>query len=308
MKWLRLLFFAFAAIGFLSIPFLIQRYTLGFHPAKLHPRLSFHEEWEAPVLSTQKRTAFREILNQPFRFFDLGSQSYVFESEDRKYVLKLFRYNRSQFQIIHQIKRWFHRKNPKRIKSDFFAKIDKTFQAYAAACSSASDCTEVLYAHLNLTSEDLPSIQLTDPIGRRWRLPIDSYRFVLQRKAEPFKKTLKAVYLANDRAKMERLLDSFLILLYERTGRGLKNSDPNYGPNFGFYEGRAIEIDCGNYRKNPDLILPQKRIEEIHRFAVQLYMWLIKHAPEHYPYFHERFTALYEDIEKGREPGFKKNI
>lgn len=294
----RLIFLIFFSLGFLYFPFLIHNFTLGFHPANLQPRFSSRLEWEGPALTKEQASKIESILHQPFTYLDLGSQSYAFESQDKNYVLKLFRYNRSQFSFIHCLKGWFHRK---KLKSNLLKKIDQTFRALLLAHREAADCTQILYVHLNPTRGCLPNVTLQDPIGRKWVLSLDRYRFALQSKAEPFKSTLKRVYESKNQEEMKQLLESFIALLYRRTGKGIRNSDPNYGPNFGFYRKRAIEIDCGNYRKNPQLLFPESRIEEMDRFNKQLFLWLVKHAPEYSSYFYDRYTAVYEKIRAGED-------
>lgn len=280
----RILFLVFSV----SLPFLMQSLTLGFHPAKLYLRLPYRAEWESPPMGKE----IEEILRQPFTYLSRGSQSYVFESQDKNYVLKLFRYNRSQFPLIQNAKKWFHRKE----KANLFSKMEKTFQAFSMAFREARECTQLLYVHLNPNCERSLFVSLSDPIGRKWKLPIGAYRFALQKKVDPFKSTLIQAYTSKNAEEMKRLLDSFIVLLYERTGKCIRNSDHNLWPNFGFFEGQAIEIDCGNYRKRPEMSDPELRIQEMHRFIWPLFLWLLKNAPEFAPYFHAHFLDAYEKI------------
>jgi hypothetical protein len=295
----RLIFLALFALAFLYSPFLIQRFTLGFHPAKLHPRLSTRAEWNGPPLTRDKEAEIVRILDQPFTYFNLGSQCYVFESQDKKHVLKLFRYNRSRFSWIHYLKMGFHRTAQQRVKSSFSTKIDKTFQACSMAYRDVPECTQLVYVHLNPCGS-LPEVSLSDPVGRKWTLPLGEYRFALQRKVAPFKATLIQLNESKKMDEMKQLLDSFLALMIERTSKGIRNSDHNLWPNFGFLDGKAVEIDCGNYRKCPELShFPEMRIHEMERYTTPLFLWLYKHAPEYAHYFHTNCETAYAQIREG---------
>ncbi len=288
----RWCFFFLLVGGSLFLPFFAQRLTLGFHPAKLRFSFPYHLEKKQPPVTEE----IEGILKQPFTYLNRGSQLYVFESQDKKYVLKLFRYNRSQFPAIQKIKKWFHKKE----KTNLCSKIEKTFNAYAIAFFEAPECTQLLYVHLQPDREKFPQVTLTDPIGRTWLLRINEYRFALQRKADSFKETL--VRNIENIAEMRTLLQSFLSLMVNRTHLQIRNSDHNLWPNFGFFENRAVEIDCGNYRKCPALSDPELRIQEIERFFYPLFQWMIKHAPEYLHVFHLSFLV---ECEKIRNPSSK---
>lgn len=276
----------------LFIPSLFHHLTLGFHPSKLQLHLADRLKWDVPPLSSQKQEEIQKIFTQTFVYFDLGSQSYAFQSQDGQYVLKLFRCHRSRFSLIQNLKYWIHG-SQRKPKASLLTKIDKTFQACALAYREVPQLTQLVFVHLNLSpSGYLPNIKVIDPLGRIWHLPLNQFRFALQRKVEPFKKTLLTTYRSKNQEKMEHLLTSFLTLLNQRTSCWIRNSDPNIGPNFGFLNGEAVEIDCGNYRQNLALRQPEERRKEIARFASQVEAWLAKEAPEYVPYFHSQWMNL----------------
>lgn len=276
----------FAILGLIAIcfsPLLKGQIALRFHPAKLQVWLPYREKWEGPPLSEE----IAQILRQPFHFLGHGSQTYVFESADGKNVLKLFRYNRSRFPLIRGVKSLFHKKQ----KAPLFEKLDKTFQAYAMALREIPEGTGLLYIHLNPSDEKiLPTVRCSDSFHRTWNLPLDRFRFALQRKAEPFLDTLSAALEKEE--VMKGYIDSFLSLLKTRAAKGIRNSDPNMGPNFGFLEGKAIEIDCGNFRWRPELFDPVKQKEEICRFSSQLEEWLGSHNATYKDYLLQRSEEL----------------
>lgn len=86
---LTLLFIAIC----LSIPELCKS---KFKPPPVLENLPpYNPDWEFAVDLHE----IANILNQPFIYLSRGNQASVFESQDGKYVLKIFRYRRSLFPI-----------------------------------------------------------------------------------------------------------------------------------------------------------------------------------------------------------------
>lgn len=262
MRALVLLFLS----SLLFLPCLAKK---NFKPPPTHLPLAANPQWDnAPseeVLS---------ILSQPFTYLSRGNQVTAFESSDGKYVLKLFRYRRPRFPISYAIKSWFAKRHHKTPNADLFAKMDKTLSAAHLALTEARPFTQVVYCHLNPTQHQLPTVPFH--AHRTFHLPLDRYRFAIQKKVTPFKAALLAA--KDDPAKMHRLIDSFIRLIHQRSAAGISNSDPNLSRNFGFLDEEAVEIDFGNYRR---LLNEEERLAEIDNYLKRLDDWLNKYAPEH---------------------------
>lgn len=230
--------------------------------------LGYRAEWES-------KAPLPELdWERPFTYLAKGNQSYVFENGD--FVLKLFRYTRTRFASLQKIKNWIR----KREKAHLFQKLNKTFGAARLAESVGRDFTGVIYTHLNLTENHLPEVRLIDPKGKKLRIPLDRYRFVIQKKGVPLK---VALHQAKEKPEtMHALIDSFFTLLKKRADAGIGNSDPNLLPNFGVLSGQAIEMDFGNYYPNID---PEKKKKEWKNFADRFDEWLRGNAPEYLTYF-----------------------
>lgn len=249
------------------------------HDFKIPPQMreiGFNSNWETGAPSEE----ILQVLCQPFTYLTHGNQSTVFVSQDEKYVLKLFRYTRSRFPLIQKIKcalaQWTNQK-PKR---DLYTKTTQTLDAAYLAYTEAQEFTQVLFCHLNLSEGKLPVVRLG-----KVRLNLDRYRFVLQKRAEPFKEAL--LKAKQDPQRMHHLIDSLVALIMERSALGIRNSDPNLGPNFGFLNDEAVEIDFGNYRKAP------QQPQEIANYLLRLEHWLQQNAPEYIDYLH---TKQYDSV------------
>lgn len=243
------------------------------------PFISYQSEWETDVITPE----IQQILNQPFYYLAKGNQTYVFESQDGQYVLKLFRFNRTRFPPVPQIKRWFARLRGKKVKDNFYTKMNKTFLAAKTAAMEAREFTQVVYCHLNQTENKLPVMELVKEGS--YFISLDKYRFVLQRKVTPFAMAL--LQAKDNPEKMHALLDSFVELLARRANAGIRNADPNLLPNFGFFNNKAVELDFGNYRKLPhyDDVLKAK---EFSQYILRLQNWLSQNAPEYTNYLNNK--------------------
>lgn len=241
---------------FLASPFL---YHGIIHPFKMPPSLpqiQSEAQWDTGFFRNEKE--IREILEGPFTYLASGNQFHVFENGG--YVLKLFRYNYSPFAFIHKMKRLYHTFLNKKLKDDFYLKTRKTFHAAFLGATKGKEVTEVLFAHLNLSQNLFPKADFK--VGKKtYSLPLDRYRFILQKKAVP----LKTVMLT------EQKCDSLLAIWEKRKSLNIKNSDPNIRGNIGFIDERAVEIDFGNYRSCFDeKELESELSEKKRRLSLQL--------------------------------------
>lgn len=255
----RFLVLIFFAIPMLLLPTLVKRFTYGFRVAKMQLDFPHRPEWDLPCAP-----GIRKILEQPFHFLGKGAQSYVFESEDGTSVVKLFRYDQP---IIP-------------------AKVEALLSASKMAYEELREETGLIYIHLNETALDLPVLHCTDALGRKYRFPLDQYRFAVQKKAEKFRDTFQKAHAS--REEMRNRIDQFLSLLEKRVAKNIQNTDPSLSRNFGFLADRAIEFDFGNYCFCPTL----NGSTEIRRYTSKLRRWLKKHDPEWVAYLDERVGAL----------------
>lgn len=255
----RIVFFLLFVCALFSLPALAKRLTHGFRVAKMNLDFPYHPEWEI-----EPNPEIYSILKQPYSFIGKGAQSYVFQSRDRKYVVKLFRYDQpsSESKVVH------------------------LFNACKLAYDLLRDETGLVYVHLNPTPHNLPVLRCKDAVGRRYKFPLDQYRFAVQKKAETFRSTLEKA--SRNPSEMKKRLDEFVDLLRARTDKNILNSDPNLSRNFGFLKDRAVEFDFGNYRYSSDL----NRLSEIKRYSGKLRRWLAKYHPEWVTYLDQRIEEI----------------
>lgn len=218
----------FLSILCLLLPFAYQKVFFF----KLEPiNISFQPDWE--VFSPEVPS-----LSQPFTYFAEGTQAYVFLSKDQKTILKLF-------------------------------KGEKNIQQTLEACKLAydmRDLTGVLFIHLN-PKPGLPQFRIKDRWGKSHQIDPAETRFILQRRALPFFKTLCNA----SQKERPQLIQSFYALLQAMRGQGIANLDNSLGRNFGFIDGKAIAIDFGRF------VFAPERVDEREAHLIRrLNKWLTK--------------------------------
>ncbi len=260
---------------FLWFPSAFKRWTHGFRLSKCQIEWPYQPSWE----SSQPSSSIRKVLAGEFTYLNKGAQSYVFLSGDGEYVLKLFRFDNCRMPLgrrtVRAIRKWVALSEKHFLPLD--ARAKKTFTSCQLSQDLVPHLTGVIWTHLNPKPTDLPSLLIRDRLGRRHLVDPAKYRFVLQRRAEPFLATLLKV---DDFAPY---LDSYVALLNELSEWGLANLDRTMGKNFGFIEGKAVEIDFGNFSLNSTLA----RNDPVH-FSKRLIRWLRKHRPEAADYLEAR--------------------
>jgi len=175
------------------------------------------------IYSFENRAIAKEIpdsLNYPFTFLAEGTQAYVFLSQDKKHVLKLF-------------------KNVKGVEKI----VDACRLAY-----EIRDLTGVIFVHAEREAA-LPIIHLKDQLGRVHPMDPAHMCFVLQKRADPFFRTIRTA----SKEEQVQLIASFYALLKEMNRRGIANLDNSLGRNYGFINGRAVAIDFGKFAYAPQL-------------------------------------------------------
>jgi hypothetical protein len=257
---MRILLILFLLASFL-LPAAFKRLTHGFSLKKAEIELPYVSEWDEPIVE-------REKLNQPFHYLARGAQSYVFESEDQTFVLKLFRFDRTLPSLFDRLLGKKHR------LTESYEKAFQVMEAAHLARTLLPDETALFYVHLNIGSTALPSITMTDPIGRKKEIDLNSYRFALQKRATRFDEAISRCPTEEIRAR----LSSLLALLEKRARQGIRNLDPSLVKNFGFIQDKAVEIDFGRFVYDPSMQEGENWTLERARHLDKLNRWLEKNA------------------------------
>lgn len=247
MALFRILFFLAFSAYLLFLPSSIRRWTHPFTPQKIAIETPYRPEWELE-LSEAKHDEITTILSQPFRYIGKGLQTFAFESQDGKYVLKLFRFDGCRIPYGQRLLRWGKDLLglSSRIVMPLDERMSKTFGSCLLSYHKLKEETGIVWVHLNPTPSLWPLIQVQDRLGRWHTLDPAKFRFAVQKKGTLLRAALESAY-SEDPEKFARMVDSFRELLNTLEGKGIYNLDPKMASNFGFIGEKAIQIDFGNF-------------------------------------------------------------
>ncbi len=258
--------------------------TKGFALSKIQSNLPPNAI--ATEVGEKEKELLDPLFQQKFHFLGRGLQSFVFESEDKKYVLKLCnnRYGRkigifSLLSYIPLVNQWAQLR-----KLYYEGKWNKTFQSYQIAFEEMQDKTGLIYTHLN-PSSNLPSkLQIVDPLQITHVIDPNKTAFLIQRRATLVYPALKDYLTEGDLDGAKVALSSLIKLFFWKWDHGIADNDPLIRTNYGIIDGKAIQIDVGPLSKATQSLPQPQRKEEIQQITTSLRGWLNENAPSLIPF------------------------
>lgn len=211
-----------------------------------------------------------QSVHQSFHYLGKGVQFYVFIGDDQQTILKLFKHHHaglSTDNLPHQLASILERREKR---------VVRLFKSTEIALKDLPEETGVFYTHLNKSAAQLGKIKLYDKIGIKYELDLDQTEFILQKRAVPLEEKLHSLFTTHQTEKAIDAMHSLLMLLDNRSMKGVKNKDGGHLiRNCGFIGDNPVEIDVGSYvysEKNG----PIKRVKPINK----LLEWVEKNYPD----------------------------
>lgn len=237
-----------------------------------------------PALSLLSPQELDTVLNQKFRYLAKGKQSFVFVSEDGKYVLKLLN---NQYQKRLSTLRLL----PSTLSHDKIAynkkKMEMACESYELAFSDLREETGILLLHLYPTSSLNKKITVVDKLEIEHKLDLDNTGFLLQKRATPAYAQLKEWLDNGEKEKAKHAVSDILKLLVTRCKKGISDKDPLIRTNLGFIGGKPLLLDLGPFSKNPEIKKRELYTPEILKITTSLKEWLQKEDPSIAVYLEE---------------------
>lgn len=244
---------------------------------------------QAPLsCSVETEKAFlNALLQQKFVFLGRGLQSFVFASEDGEYVLKVFnnRYQRkiqlfSFFSYFPFIGHW-----AKERACYYQGKLAKTFNSYQIAFHEMKDLTGLIYVHLLPTSDISHPLTLVDKLNIAHLIDPNQTGFLIQKRATMVFPALKEYVHKGDLEAAKQAISSLVQLFFWKWQHAIADNDPLIRTNYGFIDGKAIQIDVGPLSKEAALVdNKEQQKREILRITASLKFWLTENSPELIPF------------------------
>lgn len=224
-------------------------------------------------------TLLDTILDQPFRQFGQGDQMTAFESADGKYVLKLFN-PRVPLQKKWYLswKHWKRTYSLKWINHEWFQtsrRLEKMFHRLKIAYSVLREETGLIFLHLSPSNKLTHTARLIDKKGKEHLLPLNQTPFVLQRKAVLVSDYLDQLARENRTKEILEAIGRIEELFAKRLRLAITDENQTMDKNYGFIDGRPIQIDVGKLRVEPALLLCKEKEER--RILENFHSWLNEH-------------------------------
>lgn len=256
-KYLKYTFFFLLAVG---VERFCYQQTAGFRESKILSTLDCEEKWNTAPLTQEKKEQLHAILDQPFYYAGHGGTSYCFASEDGCYVVKFFKHQHlkesswlSKVKLPSFFEERRQRYLEKKEKKQIHKRRDFLFTSFLLAGEHIPEETGIIHLQLNKSKDFAKELVIYDKIGVQHKIPLDQTEFVLQRKAEMIFPYLYRLIDANKIDEAKRAIDSLFANLQTRCSKGLADRDPHLSINFGYIDGKAVEIDIGSFSLDESL-------------------------------------------------------
>ena len=234
--------------------------------------------WETPA-------PLPPILDQPFFYLGKGAQSFVFESADREWVIKFYKFpaHLRRFDWMkHPFGDLFSTKN-QAINAHNERRFYRSFNSYFLAFHDLKEETGVTYIHLNPTPHLQKTLHVFDRAGTHFQIPLDRIGFIIQKKGEPFFPRLQTLLSQNQHTEAKQMISSLFQLIASRCKKGITDLDNMDHNNYGWHKSHAIHLDVGRFVRQEKLDYRQ----EIQRVTDPLKRFLEQKAPELLSYYSE---------------------
>lgn len=271
-------FCLFTYMFWLSYNFVTRQFSLE------NVTYHFPQKADEAGIDLQSQQRLKKILSQTFTYFDQGTQSYVFMSEDQKYVLKFFKFRHLKpspftgwLSFLPFIGDFQKKKNESQHR-----KLKRLFFGYQQAYEKDKENNALIYLHLTPSQFLQVKLTLIDRFGFTHRVNLDDMIFVLQERGEATRKVISKLLDHGDIEGAKSHFRQILDLYREEYQKGIWDRDHNVMYNTGFVKEKAVRLDVGRLRVDDRY----KKIEyfkpDIEKIGLQrINRWLHTHYPQY---------------------------
>jgi hypothetical protein len=290
--FIGLALFLFLASFFLGIDRFVHHQSSRFNLSKIISLQRYSPKWEIPTLPPEEKKDLEQILNQKFTYYSKGSQSYVFISEDKKFILKFLKQEklRPKSWLAH-IPLSF---NP--YHQEYLFKKQKchaTFTACKTAFQELKKESGLIYVHLNHVRDLNKKITILDKNGEQHIIDIDKTCFYVQKHAQLIYSRISELMHNNDTEGAKRIISSVFSLIDFLGKKGVCDNDPILRKNFGLIDDVAVQIDIGKLRIDPIRQQTLAYKEEVGSITHNFKIWIEKN----YPALSEHFEICLKEVQ-----------
>lgn len=222
----------------------------------------------------------KSCLSQPFHYLGKGCQSYVFESEDKKSVLKLFKQKHLAPPTWLEKGAWVPGLGG--VVREKAARRALRVERLCASCKLAYEEmrreTGLLFVHLGEGASLGQEVVLIDKRGSRYKVALDQYAFLLQERGERIEEVFARI---ETEEALRTRLGQLMALVTLRCERGIADRDRSFAHNVAFHpeEPRAFFIDVGQFYHEEGVTSKEGEARDIQKRFYDLRMWVEEAYP-----------------------------
>ena len=288
------IWFCLSVTGIYGVGRVYYYVTDGFTTSNIASNLKFDPRFETKSITTEEKNLVDSILSQKFEYLGKGCQSYVFASEDGRYVLKFFKYQRftpqewlNLFSFIPTMNEYRLLKIEKKRN-----KLENIFKSWKIAHDELKSETGLVYVHLNKTNTLQKQVLIADKVGMEHHLAIDDYEFLIQKRAFMLTDTIENQMKMSQLDQTKKLLDTLFDTLVSEYKRGLGDNDHALMQNTGVLDGMPIHIDVGQFLQKESYKNVEVQAQEMFNKTYKFRIWLKKSFPDLSLYFDEKLYTF----------------
>jgi len=258
-------------------------YTYEFHERNILYELPTESNWVIPEPQETELGKIQKILCQDFNYLKSGNQTYIFESQDRKHVLKFFRFGNLKpsplLNLLPNIEPIYsYKQEAKRAQEKRYYKL---FNGFWIGYLYDKKNSGLHYIHLKNSDHLKQRVKVKDRYGLAHYVDLDKTMFVLQTKACPAEKAVSSELYQGNIAGAKKMLRSMLDLVRKTSLKGIYDRDHDVMHHLGFLGNKAVRLDVGRLFLDEGMREPETYLYELETVTFQnIDRFLHKKFPE----------------------------
>ncbi len=243
---------AISAFFLLATSFIYFNYikrTKGFCVQKILSRHSYNSNWDVGSPTQKQLTLLSHLSTQTFHLLGSGKDTYAFVSANGQYVIKFFKQkhmNCHSFLDLLPLPRQFRLIRNEICNRHCYLR-KKMYSSFVLTYAQLQKETGILFLHLNKTNYIKKKFRFLDQHDELIHLNMDTMEFLIQRRARPLFSTIDNMMKERDFGGAKRTIDQILLHVTDLSLRGIGSADIDCRKNLGYFEGRVIAIDLGDF-------------------------------------------------------------
>jgi len=292
------LILALVALGIFGLFRLYYQITDDFRIANMTYEIPFHREWEIPALTAEEKAKIDQIVSQKFSYLGKGAQSYVFLSDDGKYVLKFFKFKHLKPSAFHsllpRIPPFAHYRDKEEERKKH--KLESVFTGHRLAYETHKQESGLVFIHLNKTQNLHRTVTVYDKIGLTSQIPLDDVVFVIQERGETLRTVLNALMKEGNLSLAKQRIRQVFDLYISEYKKGIYDHDHGVMHNTGFIGEHPLHLDIGKLNKDDRLKDPKVYRQDFDLIFRKITLWLRTNYSQEYPEMLEDMQAKYVEL------------